>query len=677
MNRLITSFFLLLSVFLLSKNANAQCHITVTLPTQDTTICQGDSVYLKSDGTCSYLMNNDFNGQIIGPGWSSTQANPVFNNPCGPGPVGYHLWVGTTASTSRTLVTQSYDLQMNGCVVEWWMRYGPAGSSAGSCESPDMPTEGVHVQYSTNNGATWTDFPGPNLNPVGINSTTGPFVNPMVTTTPGSGGYWTPSPGNSATGPLYYWHKFENVVPVAAQSTNTKIRWAQLATSNQNFDAWGIDEVQISCPNNQNVIWSHGAVGLVPPAPVSPTTTTSYIVVIFDSLLNVASDTVQITVIPNPQPDLGPDTTICNQPGNMATFDAGSGYQTYLWSTGATTQTISTNISGTYSVTVSTGNCTGTDDVTLDFQPAPTPNAGPDVEICIGESATLTGVPIPNGYQAWSTGDSTVSTTVSPLKDSTFYYTVFSSPVCFATDSAMVIVHPLPLVDAGVDTAVCKGDSVMLIASNAASYQWSNGKNSPFNTVAPNVLTSYRVTGTDVHGCVNSDTVVVDVNPLPELEIVVNKTEYCFGDTIMVDITGADFYQWTNGQTSNHLEYMAQASHELYVTGTDIHGCHSSDRVSIPVEDCVKFFIGSAFTPNGDGLNDIFIPFGNLGGVTSYDFIIYNRWGQVVFQTDNPYKGWDGYFEGNRMTGVFTYIINFTTMAGNISQKTGTVTIIH
>ena len=216
------TYILLISIIiniLAIKTSYSQCSIAVTLPTQDTTICLGDSIYFKADGTCSYLMNNNFNNGTIVSGWSSTAANPVYNNPCGAGPAGFHLWVGTTASPTRTLVTNSYNLSIGGCVVNWWMRYGRVQGS-GPCEDPDAANEGVHLQYSTNNGVTWTDFPGPNISPTGINSTTGPFVTPMVTTTPGSGGYWTPFSGSGSQvgSSLYHWHFYENTIPAMKYS---------------------------------------------------------------------------------------------------------------------------------------------------------------------------------------------------------------------------------------------------------------------------------------------------------------------------------------------------------------------------------------------------------------------------------------------------------------------------
>ncbi|MBN2745232.1 MAG: hypothetical protein JXR34_00760, partial [Bacteroidales bacterium] len=82
-------------VLTITYSANSQCFIKANA--SPTTICAGQGVFLKSFGSCSYLMNNNFNNQTLGVGWQSTAANPVFTNPCGPGPNAWHAWVGTTA----------------------------------------------------------------------------------------------------------------------------------------------------------------------------------------------------------------------------------------------------------------------------------------------------------------------------------------------------------------------------------------------------------------------------------------------------------------------------------------------------------------------------------------------------------------------------------------------------
>ncbi len=662
-------FLLLMSSYL---TGSSQCDITILKPTADTTICAGDSVHLLSDGSCTFLMNNNFDNATIGAGWSSTAANPVFNNPCGPGPNGYHLWVGTTPSQSRTLVTHSYDVSSTSCVVRWWMRYGRVQGS-GDCEDPDAHDEGVHLQYSTNGGATWTNFPGPDVEPVGNFSTTGPFT----TQTPGSGGYWQPYSSQSAqaASELYYWNQYENNVPSAAATTNTRFRWAQLATSNAGFDAWGIDEVEIYCPGQQDVAWSHG-VKAFDGGWVSPTKTKTYTVFILDTSGNSASDNVKITVIPEVDPGLGPDTTICKNPGNYAVLEADSGYDTYQWSTGATTRDIQVSNSGTYYVTATKGNCTGSDSVNVTVAPAPVADAGNDQEICIGDTATLAASPV-NGFYIWSTGDSTQSTTVMPQNDTTYYLTVGTAANCISVDTVNITVHPLPNADAGPDVEICRGDRVNLTASGGQQYEWSTGDMIADISVSPTNTSNYTVTVTDNHSCVNSDTVTVVVNPLPVVDASSADSAICLGDDTELNADGASFYEWSNGMTGKTVTVMPMSSTTYTVTGTDDNGCKNTASTTVIAEDCSTFYIPNAFSPDGDGINDTYAPLGDFAALDEYMLIIYNRWGDMIYKTEDPDEGWDGTVDGeNAPAGVYIYKVYFKSIWGKEFEKTGSVTLL-
>ncbi len=652
--------------------ASSQCSIDILKPTQDTTICEGDSLQLKADGSCTFLMNNSFDNGTIGSGWSSTAANPVFNNPCGPGPNGYHLWVGTTPSQNRTLVTNSYDVSSTSCVVRWWMRYGRVQGS-GDCEDPDAHDEGVHLQYSTNGGATWTNFPGPDVEPVGNFSTTGPFT----TQTPGSGGYWQPYSSQSAqaASELYYWNQYENNVPSAAATTNTRFRWAQLATSNAGFDAWGIDEVEIYCPGQQNVAWSHG-IQAFNGGWVKPAKTKNYTVFILDTSGNSASASVKVTVVPTPDPGLGPDTTICDNPGNYAVLEADSGYDTYQWSNGATSRAINVVNSGNYAVTVTKGNCTGFDSVNVTVSPAPVADAGTDVEICIGDTATLTASPV-NGFYIWSTGDSTQSISVAPKNDTTYYLAVGTDSACMNYDSVRVSVHPLPNADAGSDVEICRGEQTDLVAGGGQDYQWSTGDMIATATVAPTSTTTYFVTVTDVNSCVNTDTVTVEVHPLPVVEATAADSAICLGEKTELEAAGANFYEWNNGQTGQLITIMPMSTATYTVTGTDTNGCVSSGSTTVIAEDCSTFYIPNAFSPNGDGLNDTYSPAGDFAAMDEYRLLIFDRYGRMVFQTQDPAKGWDGMVDGEpAKQGVYTYRVHFKSIWGKEFEKTGTVTLV-
>ena len=311
-------------IFLEGTKTYSQCQIQATATPN--IVCAGDAVSLSSTGGCGYFMKSDFNLGAMGLYWSSYPANPIFTNPCGAGPVGLHCWVGTTASPIRTLETASINASVGNCVIEWDMRYGRA-QSGGSCEAPSYVSEGVHLQYSINNGSSWTDFPGPNLNPIGTNSTTGPFI----TTTPGSGGYWAPVSGAAAQSncPLYFWHRYSCMVPPVASINNGKFRWAQLSNSSAGWDAWGIDEVEIFCPTGAiNILWT--PVGfptdtidtLWNPSSVFPPQHPNYIpydtcfVVKVCDTVNSATDTVCIHVNPIPTSDfsISNDTIFVNTP---------------------------------------------------------------------------------------------------------------------------------------------------------------------------------------------------------------------------------------------------------------------------------------------------------------------------------------------------------------------------
>lgn len=103
-------------------------------------ICQGESVWFHGTGSCaSYLMANDFNDGTIGTGWNSN-ASPMFNNPCGPGPDGTtYLWIGPASNFPRALVTNAFQVTTQ-CQICFDMKYSTQAANS-PCEGPDLPTE--------------------------------------------------------------------------------------------------------------------------------------------------------------------------------------------------------------------------------------------------------------------------------------------------------------------------------------------------------------------------------------------------------------------------------------------------------------------------------------------------------------------------------------------------------
>jgi hypothetical protein len=261
-------------------------------------ICSGDAVDISAAASCDYMMNNDFNDGTVGVGWSSN-ASPMFNNPCGAGVDGSpYLWIGSATDFPRELITQPYTVTEQ-CKICFNMKYATqTGSSGTDCEGPDLPGEGVHIQYSTNGGTTWTDIQ-----------------------------YYDPNGGYD---PQYTnWNHYCLFVPAGGASASTQFRFFQDVTSGYDFDHWGLDDVEISCPGSGMVAqWSHGPTVLDPAADVFPTTSTTYTVIVDDgfNLGNADTSSVYVQVLGAPEVT---DAQVCSIGGEAVLVATGG--SDYTW----------------------------------------------------------------------------------------------------------------------------------------------------------------------------------------------------------------------------------------------------------------------------------------------------------------------------------------------------------
>jgi gliding motility-associated-like protein len=212
-----------------------------------------------------------------------------------------------------------------------------------------------------------------------------------------------------------------------------------------------------------------------------------------------------------------------------------------------------------------------------------------------------------------------------------------------------------PIVDLGNDTTLCDGQSLLLDATiTSATYLWQD--NSTAATLTVTSAGTYWVEVTD--GCAERDTVFVNYNPVPQVDLG-NDTAICIGEMIVLDATTPSAtYLWQDNTTNP--TYSATAG-VVYSVAVIVDGCAGHDTLSVADAHCgCHLAVANAFTPNGDGHNDIFAPILDCSP-SEYTFSVFNRWGHVIFETNDPELGWDGTFKGREMPiGAYTYLVRYT-----------------
>ncbi|WMI67276.1 hypothetical protein [Mangrovimonas sp. YM274] len=338
------------------------------------------------------------------------------------------------------------------------------------------------------------------------------------------------------------------------------------------------ESVTLTATGGTTYEWSNGET--TASIEVSPEETTTYTVTAFEGSSS-DSDEVTVNVNPLPNANAGNDVSICE--GNSVTLTAFGG-SSYLWSTGATTQTItvSPNATTTYSVEVTSNACSATDEVTVNVNEISQVNAGNDVTIGFGESVTLTATGA--STYSWNTGINSQSITVSPTQTTTYQVTGYSNG-CETTDSVTVfLVDNSVIADAGQNQEICQGESITLTATGGSTYEWSNGATTASITVTPNETTTYTVTVYSNMGS-NSDTdqVTVTVNQLPNASAG-NDVSICEGESITLTATGGNNYLWNTGATSQSIT-VSPNSTTTYSVEVSSNSCTASDDVTVTVNE--------------------------------------------------------------------------------------------
>jgi len=349
----------------------------------------------------------------------------------------------------------------------------------------------------------------------------------------------------------------------------------------------------------------------------------------------------------------------------------------------------------TYIITVTDGSCVNSDSIKVNVLNFITVDAGADIGMCLTDTVVLN--PVSHALQyVWSPPLYLINPYVKnphavPAADITYYVTA-NLGKCQDKDSVHISLSPYPKVYAGRDTSICYGDHAQLQGTtNAAYFAWKSlvtltnaGTLSP--TANPLISTSYILTVTDTFNCKKpvSDTVLVTVIP----RVIANAgrdTSVVLNQALQLHASGALNYVWTPATYMNN-PYTADPivtfstfvdSIRYYVTASTAEGCHGTDDVLVKVfKTGPEIFVPSAFTPNGDGQNDVLRPI-TVGIQTLSYFKVFNRYGQLIFSTNSMYTGWNGTIKGTpQPTGAYVYMAQGTDYLGHIVLRKGTSLLI-
>jgi hypothetical protein len=282
--------------------------------------------------------------------------------------------------------------------------------------------------------------------------------------------------------------------------------------------------------------------------------------------LSTGCDTIikrYLTVFGKPSVNLGANQNICT--GTITTLDAGNVGATYLWNTGATTQTIDVSTAGVYIVMVTNAaGCDSRDTIEVTTTQSPVVNLGADLSACVGTVVTLDAGNLGSTY-LWNTG---ATTQTIQANASGIYMVAVSNGGCTDMDTIQVNFNALPVVDIGTDRDICTSDTITLDAGNVGStYLWSTGATT--QTIRVNLAGTYSVTVTNGNGCTKADEMVVTNKPVPVSTYTVQSAN---GQsvTFQADVTAGLQFSWNFGDPTSpaNTSQLANPTHVFTTPGT-------------------------------------------------------------------------------------------------------------
>lgn len=409
-----------------------------------------------------------------------------------------------------------------------------------------------------------------------------------------------------------------------------------------------------------------------------------------------------VTIVDKPLLTVTNDTLMCSA-DNIQLSAASNNGGSVIWSpnyninnVNSFTPIVSPDVTTTYFVSYADNfGCRNSDSVKVSVVDTVSLQIGNDTTICRTDGIALPIISNALRYVWTPAGTLDNPTVKSPIATPTALFTTYyvrgNIGTCFDRDSITIKTIPYPVARAGRDTTICFGTPAFLQATGGSFYSWApatylNNSNIASPTVinSPAGITNYTVTVRDTLGCPKP---VTDVVQLTVDQIIADAgprdTAIVAGQTLQLNATGGSIYEWTPvtqwlnnpnifnpvSRPLSDIEYIVRVSNAI--------GCSDTDSILVKFYTVLPgFFVPSAFSPNGDGLNEVIKPLA-LGLKAVELFQVYNRWGQQVFSTTQIGEGWNGKYKGiPQEAGSYVWYATGKDYANRKLEKKGTVILI-
>jgi len=698
---------------------------------KDTSICYGDSVEVSASGGLYYswtptngLSDNSISNPIVGPDSSTLYYVAIANNGCSV--------IDSVLVTINTLPASNVTEDTSVCFNDTIMVNAEDGISYSWSPGKDLNDSTISnpiligrnsslfmVTVVDTNGCVNTDSVYVTVDPLPIiittNDTTicfGDTLQLSVSNLNLNTYSWYPNmnlsdssifnPKSFAKDSIEYYVIVTDINDCASKDSVTiQVLLPNVDYPNKyNLCLGDTLSVNYTSDTSYNYLWLPGTSlsdSTIPNPVISAKDSIIYFVLVQDKVFGCTNyDTLNVNVRPLPIVYAGPDDQLCFGDSTFIGFQ-GSGSDSFLWSPtiGLNDSLISspwvkaTATSNYILFVTDTNGCINSDTMTLTVLPLPVISlAALTSPICRGDSLQMPIVTDGVSY-LWTPSQGISNTTVlspmvSPSQSTTYYVRVTGSNTCISLDSIQINVDTIPVLIISSDTTICIGDTIQLYVAGADDFTWKPDQwlTDPFvasPSSDPQETITYTVTGFNQLCSSIPKSVTIVVLDLPIIDagnnVVIEK-----GQSVQLNGTGGTVYSWfpdTDLDNSNLADPLANPADttKYYLIGTNDVGCQNLDSVIvfvIPSPEDIN--IPGGFSPNGDDNNDKF--FVMVENVSSFKFIVFNRWGEKLFETNSSDNGWDGTHRGVPVNaGVYVYYVEVVS-SGNKIQKYGNVTLI-